>query len=143
MGHLKIKYVFRILPCPPNILPRHVAHYFVQFPIHLGQFLFGQSIYAVNRQSVGCYFSVCEDGLFATDGGAVSTARLQIVVYCVTHGELSHSCLCPVDKGIDSCFSCLAIIVFCHNSDVLSLLKKFDTYPNGYFNQDDCPTYKG
>ena len=94
------------------------------------------------KEEVGCYFSVCEDGLFATDGGAVCTARLQIVVYCVTHGELSHSCLCPVDKGIGSCFSCLAVLVVCHDSDVLSLLKKFDTYPNGDFNQDDCPTYK-
>ena len=76
------------------------------------------------------------------NGGAVCTARLQVVVYCITHGELSHTCLCPVDKGIGSCFSCLAVFVVCHNSDVLSLLKKFDTYPNGYFNQDDCPTYK-
>ena len=74
--------------------------------------------------------------------GAVCTACLQIVVYCVTHGELSHACLCPIDKGIGSCFSCLAVFVVCHNPDVLSLLKKFDTYPNGYFNQDDCPTYK-
>ena len=22
------------------------------------------------------------------------------------------------------------------------MLKQFDTYPNGYFNQDDCPTHK-
>ena len=121
-------------------LPWQIPHNPLQLPIHLVQFLLGQSIYAVNRQSVGCYFSVCEDGLFATDGGAVSTARLQIFVYCVTHGELSHACLCPVDKGIYSGFSCLAIFVVCHNPDVLSLLKKFDTYPNGDFNQDDCPT---
>ena len=51
------------------------------------------------RSSVGCYFSAYEDGFGATDGGAVGTACLQIVVYFVTHGELSHSCLCPVDKG--------------------------------------------
>ena len=92
------------------------------------------------RSSDGCYFSVCENGLFATDGGAVCTARLQVVVYCVTHGELFHSCLCPIDKGIYSCFSCLALFVVCHNSDVLSFLKKFDTYPNGDFNKDDSPT---
>ena len=54
--------------------------------------------------------------------------------------ELSHSCFCPVDKGIGSCFSCLAVLVVCHNSDALSFLKKCDTYPNGDFNEDDCPT---
>ena len=78
----------------------------------------------------------------ATDGGAVCTACLQMVVYSVTHGELSHACLCPVDKGIDSCFSCLSVFIVCHNSDVLSLLKQFDTYPNSDFYKDNCPTSK-
>lgn len=67
----------------------------------------------MHRTSVDCYFSVCEAGLFATEEGAVCTARLQIVVYCVTHGELSNSCLCPVDKSINSCFSCLAVLFVC------------------------------
>ena len=66
----------------------------------------------------------------------------QMVVYSVTHGELSHACLCPVDKGIDSCFSCLSVFIVCHNSDVLSLLKQFDTYPNSDFYKDNCPTSK-
>ena len=142
MGHLKIKYVFRILPCPPNILPRHVAHYFVQFPIHLGQFLFGQSIYAVNRQSVGCYFSACKDGFFTTYGGAVCTACLQIVVYCVTHGELLPARFRPMDKGFGCCFPCLAIFVVCHNGINLCLLNQFDTYPKSYFHEDYCPCHK-
>lgn len=94
-------------PCPLWIAPPWTKHICSQSP-------------------VGWLLFFCVRGWFLrTDGGAVCTARLQIVVYCVTHGELSHSCLCPVDKGIDSCFSCLAIIVFCHNSDVLSLLKLF------------------
>ena len=96
-----------MLPSHTSSLPRQIPHNTLQLPVYLGQFHLGQSIDAVNRQSVGCYFSVCKDGLFATDGGAVCTARLQIVVYCVTHGELSHSGLCPVDKGINSGFSCL------------------------------------
>lgn len=87
-------------------------------------------------------FSASEDGFGATDGGAVCTACLQMVVYSVTHGELSHASLCPVDKGIDSCFSCLSVFIVCHNSDVLSLLKQFDTYPNSDFYKDNCPTSK-
>lgn len=86
--------------------------------------------------------SASEDGFGATDGGAVCTACLQMVVYCVTHGELSHACLCPVDKGIDSRFSCLSVFIVCHNSDVWSLLKQFDTYPNSDFYKDNCPTSK-
>ncbi len=65
-----------------------------------------------------------------------------LAVYSVTHGELSHASLCPVDKGIDSCFSCLSVFIVCHNSDVLSLLKQFDTYPNSDFYKDNCPTSK-
>ena len=45
-----------------------------------------------------------------------------------------------VDKGINSGFSCLAVFVVCHDSDVLSFLKKCDAYPNGDFNKDDRPT---
>ena len=56
------------------------------------------------RSSVGCYFSMCEDGVFASDGGAVCTAHLQIVVYCVTHGELSHACLCTMDRASAAAF---------------------------------------
>ena len=74
--------------------------------------------------------------------GRFAQLASRLSFYCVTHGELSHACLCPVYKGIDSRFSCLAVFVLCHNSDDLSLLKKFDAYPNGDFNKDDSLTYK-
>ncbi len=61
----------------------------LQFPVHLGQFFLGQRIYAVNRQSVGCYFSVCEDSLFATDGGG--GLRHMILDNCPLHHAWSNS----------------------------------------------------
>lgn len=93
------------IPCPPWIVPLWTKHRCSQSPVGWLQF------FCVRGWSLRHRWR------------AVCTARLQVVVYCVTHGELSHSCLCPVDKGIYSCFSCLAIFVVCHNSDVLSLLK--------------------
>ena len=63
------------------------------------------------RSSVGCYFSMYEDGLFATDGEAVCTARLQIVVYCVMHGELSHACLCQVIRASTAAFLVLLYLL--------------------------------
>lgn len=67
---------------------------------------------------------------------------LQVGAYNVTHGELPQACRCPMVKGIECRLSCLGVFAVFHNDVVLSLLKKFDTYPDGDFHKDNCPTYK-
>lgn len=131
-------YLFITHPYSSEHFPQYLPTPYLPWIVHLW------TKHISSQSQVDWLLFFCERGWLRCHRwrGAVCTACLQMVVYCVTHGELSHACLCPVDKGIDSRFSCLSVFIVCHNSDVLSLLKQFDTYPNSDFYKDNCPTSK-